>query len=104
MVRSMTSMTVSSDTPRHRARWPLFVMPILLLIAAAAWSAFWFFAVSEARVKAEAWRAQEAKSGRSYDCGKQSIGGYPFRLEMRCDDARVTLTSQTAAAAQPVTV
>jgi hypothetical protein len=79
-------------------------MPILLLIAAAAWTAFWFFAVSEAKVKADAWRAQEAKSGRSYDCATQSIGGFPFRLEMRCDGARVTLTSQTAGAAQPVVI
>jgi hypothetical protein len=105
MVPSMTSMTLPSDTPRRRSRWPLFAMPILLLIAAAAWSAFWFYAVSQAEVKADAWRAQEAKSGRSYDCAKQSISGYPFRLEVRCDGARVTLTSQTAgAAAAPVTI
>jgi len=101
----MVTMTALTDTSRRRSRWPLFLMPILLLIAAAAWSAFWFFAVSQAEVKADAWRAQEAKSGRSYTCAKQSIGGYPFRLEMRCDGARVTLTSQTAdAAAIPVTI
>jgi len=105
MVPSMTSMTLPSDTPRPRSRWPLFAIPILLLIAAAAWSAFWFFAVSQAEVKADAWRAQEAKSGRSYDCAKQSISGYPFRLEVRCDGARVALTSQTAGAASaPVTI
>jgi hypothetical protein len=79
-------------------------MPILLLIAAAAWSGFWFFAVSQAEVKADAWRAQEAKSGRNYDCAKQSFGGFPFRVEVRCDGARVTLISQTAGAAQPVTI
>jgi hypothetical protein len=100
----MTSMTLSSDIPRRRSRWPLFLMPILLLIAAVAWSAFWFYAVSQAEVKADAWRAQEARSGRSYECAKQSIGGYPFRIEVRCDGARVTLTSQTAGAAQPVTI
>jgi hypothetical protein len=101
----MTTMTLPSDTPRHRSRWPLFVMPILLLIAAAAWSAFWFYAVSQAEVKADAWRAQEARSGRSYDCAKQSMSGYPFRFEVRCDGARVTLTSQTAGAApMPVTI
>src|SRR5579871_5445342 len=105
MVPSMTSMILPSDTPRRRSRWPLFAMPILLLVAAAAWSAFWFYAVSQAEVKADAWRAQEAKSGRSYDCAKQSISGYPFRLEVRCDGARVALTSQTAgAAASPVTI
>jgi hypothetical protein len=100
----MTAMTLPSDTSRRRSRWPLFLMPILLLIAAAAWSAFWFYAVSQAEVKADAWRAQEARSGRSYDCAKQSIGGFPFRLEVRCEGARVTLTSQTAGAAQPVTI
>ena len=100
----MTTMTFPTDTPRRRSRWPLFLMPILLLIAAAAWSAFWFYAVSQAEVKADAWRAQEAKSGRSYDCAKQSFGGYPFRLEVRCEGARVTLISQTAGAAQPVTI
>jgi hypothetical protein len=101
----MTTMTLPSDTPRRRSRWPLFVMPILLLIAAAAWSAFWFYAVSQAEVKADAWRAQEARSGRSYDCEKQSMSGFPFRLEVRCDGARVTLTSQTAGAApMPVTI
>jgi len=101
----MTSMTLPSDTPRRRSRWPLFAMPILLLIAAAAWSAFWFYAVSQAQVKADAWRAQEARSGRSYDCAKQSVSGFPFRLEIRCDGARVTLTSQTAGATPvPVTI
>jgi hypothetical protein len=105
MVPSMTSMTFPSDTPRRRSRWPLFAIPILLLMAAAAWSAFWFYAVSQAELKADAWRAQEAKSGRSYDCAKQSISGYPFRLEVRCDGARVALTSQTAGAAPaPVTI
>jgi hypothetical protein len=100
----MTTMTLPSDTPRRRPLWPLFLIPALLLIAAAAWSAFWFYAVSQAEVKADAWRAQEARSGRSYDCAKQSVGGFPFRLEVRCDDARVTLTSQTAGTAQPVTI
>ncbi|MGA7481381.1 MAG: DUF2125 domain-containing protein [Bradyrhizobium sp.] len=100
----MTAMTLPTDTPRRRSRWPLFLMPILLLIVAAAWSVFWFYAASQAEVKADAWRAQEAKSGRSYDCAKQSIGGFPFRLEVRCEGARVTLTSQTAGAAQPVTI
>jgi hypothetical protein len=79
-------------------------MPVLLLIAAAAWSAFWFYAASEVDVKADAWRAQEAKAGRVYDCAKRSVAGYPFRLEVRCDGVRVSLNAQTAgqaAATQP---
>ena len=92
----MSDMTIA---PRRRPLWRLFIMPILLLIAAAAWSAFWFFAASQVDSRADAWRAQEAKSGRVYDCAKRSVAGFPFRLEVRCDGASVTLLSQTAAQA-----
>ena len=54
-------------------------------------------------MRADAWRAQEAKSGRVYDCGKRSVAGFPFRLEVRCDDASVSLVSQTAGAQAPFT-
>ena len=92
--------------PRRRPLWRLFIAPVLLLIAAAAWSAFWFYSASRVDVVADAWRAREAQSGRVYDCARRSVSGYPFRLEVRCDGARVSLVSQTAgqAAAQaPIT-
>ena len=92
----MSDMTLA---PRRHPLWRLFIMPILLLIAAAAWSVFWFFAASQVDARADAWRAQEAKSGRVYDCAKRSVAGFPFRLEVRCDGASVTLLSQTAAQA-----
>ena len=47
--------------------------------------------------------AQEAKSGRVYACGKREVAGFPFRLEVRCDDASVSLFSQTADAKAPFT-
>jgi hypothetical protein len=81
---------------RRRPLWRLFIMPVLLLIAAMAWSAFWFFAASQVDAKADAWRAQEAKSGRFYDCARRSVAGFPFRLEVRCDGVSVSLKSQTA--------
>jgi hypothetical protein len=82
--------------PRRRPLWRLFIAPVLLLIAAIAWSGFWFFAASQVDVQADAWRAREAKSGRVYDCAKRSVAGFPFRLEVRCDGASVALVSQTA--------
>ena len=53
-----------TPAPRRRPLWRLFIMPVLLLVAAAAWSAFWFFAASQVEVRADAWRAREAQSGR----------------------------------------
>ncbi len=94
-----------SDLPlahRRRPLWRLFIMPVLLVFAAAAWSAFWFYSASKVDETADAWRAREARSGRVYDCARRSVTGYPFRLEVRCDGASVSLSSQTAeAATQP---
>ena len=56
----MSDMTLA---PRRRPLWRLFFMPVLLLIAAAAWSAFWFYSASKVDETADAWRAQEARSG-----------------------------------------
>src|SRR5438445_5632274 len=98
--RRMPDMT---PAPRRRPLWRLFIMPALLVVAAAAWSGFWFYATSEVGMRADAWAAQEAKSGRVYACGNRSVAGFPFRLEVRCDDARVALVSQTAGAQAPFT-
>src|SRR5215831_9263582 len=99
-------MTDIALAPRRHKRWRIFIAPLLLLAAALAWSAFWFFAASQVDVQADAWRAREAKSGRVYDCAKRSVAGFPFRLEVHCDGASVSLISQTAgqsAAPRPVT-
>ncbi|MDE2377959.1 DUF2125 domain-containing protein [Bradyrhizobium sp.] len=89
----MSDMTAAAG---RRPRWGLFIAPVLLLILAAAWSGFWFYAASQAQVAADAWRAQEAKAGRIYDCAKRSISGFPFRFEIQCSGASVSLVSQTA--------
>jgi hypothetical protein len=88
-------MTIAAAR-RPRSRWGLFIAPVLLLILAAGWSGFWFYAASQAEVAADAWRAQEAKSGRIYDCARRSIAGFPFRFEVQCSGASVSLVSQTA--------
>jgi hypothetical protein len=98
-------MTDIALAPRRNNRWRIFIAPLLLLVAAAAWSAFWFYAASQADVQADAWRAREAKSGRVFDCANRSVAGFPFRLEVSCDAASVALVSQAAGQppAQPFT-
>ena len=62
---------------------------MVLLVAAlfGAWSLFWYYAAGQAHTVLEGWRAREAKSGRTYACGSETIGGYPFRMEFACDQA-----------------
>jgi hypothetical protein len=89
-------MSDISLAPRRRPLWRLFILPILLVIAALGWSAFWFYSAFQVDSASDAWRAREAKSGRVYDCAKRSVAGFPFRLELRCDGVSVSLSSQTA--------
>jgi len=58
---------------------------------AALWSAFWFYAANAATAGIAEWRAQEARLGRIHSCGSQTIGGFPFRIEVRCTDAGAEL-------------
>lgn len=98
-------MSDSIDPSRRRPLWPVFVAPALVVLAAIAWSAFWFYAASQVDQTVDIWRAREAKAGRIYDCAKRHVAGFPFRLEVTCEGASVTLVAQTAqgAAAAPVT-
>src|SRR5947209_6990953 len=90
--------------PRKHKLSRLFIMPVLVLVAALAWSGFWFYAASKADEAVNDWRAREAQSGRDFDCARRSMAGFPFRFEVTCSGASVTLRSQTAGAAAPATV
>jgi hypothetical protein len=70
--------------PATRRRLWLFVPFALLVALAVIWTGLWFYAVSRAESALAGWRAREAKSGRTYECGTESIGGFPFRIEVRC--------------------
>lgn len=89
-------MTDISVARRRRPLWTIFIAPGLLLVAALAWSGFWFYAASQVDDAVDTWRAREAAAGRIYDCANRSVAGFPFRLEVRCSDVRVALMAQTA--------
>jgi hypothetical protein len=76
---------------RHRGRY----IALLILIAALAggWSWLWHYAAGRAEITIDGWRAREAASGRVYSCGSQSIGGYPFRIEVDCNLASALFRS-----------
>jgi hypothetical protein len=73
-----------------RSRWVVAPLAVFVVLA-AIWTVFWFYASSTAQATLTQWREQEARLGRTYTCGSQSAGGYPFRLEVRCDDATVEM-------------
>ena len=79
---------------RTGRRYVALVLVMLALIG--GWSWFWSFAAGRAQTVIDGWRAREAQSGWIYDCGKQSLGGYPFRIEVDCDRASAVFRNGAA--------
>jgi hypothetical protein len=86
----MTQSVHSAAVPRRR-RWPLFLPFALVVLLAVAWTGFWFYAAARAKAEMAAWREREWQAGRFQDCASQSIGGYPFRIEVSCGAATFEL-------------
>ena len=74
-----------------RRRWLLFLPFALVLLLAAAWTGVWFYAAARAEAEIAVWRERERQAGRAQDCASHSIGGYPFRIEVRCGGASFEL-------------
>src|SRR5918996_1440614 len=80
-----------SAYPVPQRRWPLIVPFAVVAALAVGWTAFWFYASQRTATEIAAWRAREASAGRVQNCTSQTIGGYPFRIDVRCDGASLDL-------------
>lgn len=77
---------------RRRSRFWLYGPFMLLVVLAAAWSAFWFYARDRIATEIDIALAREAERGRTWTCTDRSIGGFPFRIELRCNTLALTST------------
>jgi hypothetical protein len=84
-------MSHAADRAVRRRRWPLFLPFTLVVVLAVAWTGLWFYAAARAKAEIATWREHEFSAGRLQDCASQSIGGYPFRIEVRCDAATLEI-------------
>ncbi|MCJ2051228.1 DUF2125 domain-containing protein [Methylobacterium sp. J-070] len=89
----------------RRSRLGLFLPYILLAVIAAGWSAGWFWIRGRTAGEIDGWIAREAAAGRTWTCADRTLGGYPFRIELRCSavtleraDGRFQLGPSTAVA------
>jgi hypothetical protein len=79
--------------PRRRRLWPVFVPSAIVAVLAVGWCFLWYYAAGLAGREIAGWLDREAKVGRVYSCGEQTIGGFPFRIEVRCTDPAAELRS-----------
>jgi hypothetical protein len=90
-------MATYSAPLASRRRWP-WIVAGLALVLAGLWTGLWFYASAKVETTIAGWREREAKVGRVYACATQTIGGFPFRIDVRCADPSAELRS-----AQPPT-
>jgi len=76
---------------RTGRRYIILLFTIFALVV--GWTGFWKFAAGKAQQTIEGWRAREAKAGRNYACGSETIGGFPFRIEVNCNQASAVIRS-----------
>jgi hypothetical protein len=95
-------MMLELTVPR-RGRWPIFLPVALVVVLALGWSAVWYYAAAKAETAIAGWREKEARLGRVYSCGAQTIGGFPFRIEVRCREPAAELRNVGAPLALRVT-
>ena len=89
---SLPPGTPPYSAPRRRSiGW--LIPTLLLVILAAGWCAFWFYAAEQARDLIAGWIEREQRAGRAYTCADQNLAGFPFRIEFRCTKAVAELST-----------
>src|SRR5262245_39765893 len=63
----------------------------VVVVLAVLWSGLWYYAAHVAERTLAGWREREAAVGRIHTCATQTIGGYPFRIELRCTGPTVEI-------------
>ena len=84
-------MTYHAELAPRRRPWLIATPLALVVLLAAVWSGVWYYAARDAEARINDWQAQQARAGRAFSCGTQKVGGFPFRIEVRCADAVVEL-------------
>ena len=86
---------IPSIQSRRRTGRRYAIMLFAMLALIGGWTGFWFYAAGRAQETIDGWRAREAQSGRVYSCGTQTLGGFPFRFEVDCEQVTVDLRGET---------
>lgn len=85
--------------PRRHSRVGLYAPFILVGIALALWSVWWFVLAGQVRQQLDGQAETLRKAGWSVDYDHGGVGGWPFRTRMALTDVRVAAPSGHAVAA-----
>jgi len=95
-----TLVPSASDPKREAAprafRWALIALAVVVALG-AIWSGLWYYLASRTEAAIIEAIAREAKFGHEFSCESRHISGFPFRLEARCDKAKLEIAGAEGA-------
>ena len=72
----------------------LLIIPALVVLAIAGWSAYWFIAAAQVEAGVEQWIARQRAAGAEISHGAMTVGGYPFRLRLDIAQPNIALPAR----------
>ncbi|MGL4729059.1 MAG: DUF2125 domain-containing protein [Bosea sp. (in: a-proteobacteria)] len=75
--------------PGERSRFWLYAPYAVVLLLLVGWAGFWFMVKGRVAAGVDAWMVREAEAGRDWSCARRSIAGFPFRIEVKCDEVKL---------------
>ncbi len=76
-----------------RRRYLLILLAIFVVVG--GWLAFWFYAAGEVERRLDIALEDYARQGTQVVCAKRTVGGFPFRIEVRCDKIDILLADDS---------
>jgi hypothetical protein len=83
-----------ATAPRSSIRRRVVLLGAAVVVAAAAWSGFWWWLAGQVEAGTATAIAAAARDGTTIVCAPRSVGGYPFRIEVRCGDISVAAPAE----------
>lgn len=73
---------MTKTKPQKSARWRIAILATLVMLVAVGWTMGWFYIAGQLRNAV----ARTASGSPSLTCAALSVGGFPFRFDLNCQD------------------
>jgi hypothetical protein len=76
-----------------RGRRLLLRLIVVLALLAVAWAGLWYVLADRTQAAIDDAIAREAKAGHDLTCASRQLSGFPFKILVRCDQAKLELAA-----------
>lgn len=82
-----------TSKPRSPLKWLVYGLTTLLILLGIAGTIGWNMLRNRVVESLATWRTKEMVAGRAWTCPEETVGGFPFRIEIRCVAPTLTITN-----------